>query len=142
MTTLTLVRGLPGSGKSTIAKALRVAYGTAVTEHYEADMFFVGADGSYNFDANRLYAAHQWCQGITDEMLFYKKNVIVSNTFTTLKEMRPYYEIAQKNGATFNVILCQSNFGNIHDVPVESLDRMKNRFAYDLSGLFEGNKDA
>lgn len=135
MTTLTLVRGIPGSGKSTLAKSLRVAFGSATTDHFEADQFFM-KDGVYKWDGSRVGEAHAWCHSMTDDSLFYKRDVIVSNTFTTLKELRPYFEIAKTNNARLNVILCQSNFGNIHDVPSESLERMKNRFVYDLSPLF------
>ena len=52
---LVLIRGLPGSGKSTIAKEL------AVTgfEHFEADMFFP-VDGVYRYEASRIRHAHTW----------------------------------------------------------------------------------
>jgi predicted kinase len=46
MATLTIVRGLPGSGKSTYAKSLNVF-------HIEADMFCM-KDGKYEFDAERV----------------------------------------------------------------------------------------
>lgn len=140
MNTLTLIRGLPGSGKSTLAKKLK-SVATAITEHFEADQFFI-VDGVYTFDATKLGQAHFWCMRETDDALFYKKDVIVSNTFTKLKEMRPYFEIAQKNGASVNVILCQNSFGSIHDVPQETLDAMKARFTYDISDLFTKADDA
>ena len=58
MKELFLLRGLPGSGKSTLAKSISEV-------HYEADMYFVDADGNYNFDATLLKDAHNWCQTIT-----------------------------------------------------------------------------
>jgi predicted kinase len=136
MNTLTLIRGIPGSGKSTLAKQLVTANGSQVTEHFEADMYFMSASGIYNFDPSKLGFAHSWCMGITDDTLFYKKNVIVSNTFTTIKEMRPYVALAEKYNATLNIILCQSQFGSVHSVPESSMDAMRKRFAYDLSPLF------
>jgi adenylate kinase family enzyme len=45
-----LVRGIPGSGKSTFAKSLG---GT----HFETDQFFM-VDGKYNFDGSKLKEAH------------------------------------------------------------------------------------
>ncbi len=136
MTTLTLIRGIPGSGKSTLASQLVVAQGHAVTKHFEADMYF-SRNGKYEFDATKLGAAHAWCQAETDDALFYKFNVIVSNTFTTIKELKPYFELAQKNGAKVVVLLAQSNFKNIHDVPDEALQRMRDRFVYDLTPLYD-----
>lgn len=135
MTTLTLVRGLPGSGKSTLAQKLRVAYGTQTTDHFEADQFFT-KDGVYKWDGMQIGEAHAWCQNSTDDALFYKRDVIVSNTFTTIKELRPYFAIAKDAKANLNVIVCQRNFGTIHDVPEKSLEAMKNRFVWDISSLF------
>jgi energy-coupling factor transporter ATP-binding protein EcfA2 len=63
-TELVLIRGLPGAGKSTMAKVLAlVGY-----EHFEADMFFV-KDGTYCYDRTRIRDAHAWCQNMTREAL-------------------------------------------------------------------------
>ncbi len=45
-TNLILIRGLPGSGKTTFAKELASTFGV---KHYEADMFFE-VDGVYKFN--------------------------------------------------------------------------------------------
>lgn len=121
MTTLTLIRGLPGSGKTTLA-------GKLMTAHFEADMYFYNQDGDYEFDVNLLRYAHIWCQDRTQSYLEEGIDVVVSNTFTTLKEMRPYYEMAKELGVKFNVITCHGQFGNIHNVPEETLAKMKARF--------------
>lgn len=128
---LILVRGLPGSGKSTIAKQLGGI-------HLEADMFFM-RDGEYEFDANRLREAHEWCQKQTRYWLSVSDLVAVSNTFTTVKELRPYFDIAQEFGIVPNVIVAQGDFGNIHNVPEETLERMQARFAYNISELYNGS---
>ena len=61
---LVLIRGPPGSGKSTMAKVLAlVGFG-----HFEADMYFV-VDGRYRYDASRIREAHAWCQTRTREAL-------------------------------------------------------------------------
>lgn len=130
MCDLILVRGLPGSGKSTIAKGLNLDF------HFEADQFFM-VDGVYKFDANRLHLAHQWCQDQTREKLAMGGRVAVSNTFTTIRELRPYFDIARERGITPNVILAQNSFNNVHNVPQEALDRMRARFQYDISSLFQ-----
>lgn len=127
---LIIIRGLPGSGKSTLARQFDMF-------HFETDQFFVDAKGTYNFDASKLHQAHATCQDATDGFLKMNHDVVVSNTFTTLKELRPYFEIAKKHGIVPTVIHCQNQFKNVHDVPQEALDRMKARFQHDISPLFK-----
>ena len=93
MKKLFIIRGLPGAGKSTLAKSI------GVVEHYEADMYFVAPDGSYQFDVTRIKDAHQWCKDLV--MMAMKRDepkVVVSNTFTQEWEMEAYYELAAKFG--------------------------------------------
>jgi predicted kinase len=128
---LTLIRGLPGSGKSTLAKFISGGIG-----HYEADMFFIDKNNEYKYDQSKIGNAHEWCKGATNNHLDMGYDTVVSNTFTTIRELRPYFEIAYEFGIIPNVILCQSQFKNIHDVPAEVLVKMKQRFCYDISPLF------
>lgn len=128
---LILLRGLPGSGKSTIAAAMDKELDSI---HLEADMFFM-TDGTYKFDADLLHRAHMWCQNEADKYLKKDYVVIVSNTFTTIKELRPYFDIGFNNGILPVVYLAQNQFKNVHDVPEESLERMKRRFVFDVSPL-------
>jgi predicted kinase len=130
-----LIRGLPGSSKSTLAGDMSFAY--PFSEHFEADMYFIDSDGNYNFDASKLRQAHKWCQEQTDRVLAEGEMVVVSNTFTTKKELKPYFELAKKYNIIPTVILCQNNFGSIHNVPEETIEKMKQRFQYDISELFE-----
>ena len=61
---------------------------------------------------------------------------VVSNTFTTMKEMRPYFELAREFGITPTVMVAQNDWGNVHNVPALTLGRMKTRFEYDITDLF------
>ena len=119
---LILVRGIPGSGKTTYVKNNLKGH-----RHYEADMFF-NKDGKYDFDKNKLGKAHNWCFNQTKKDLENGKKVVVSNTFTTAKEVNKYLKLAKDLNKKVKVIRTTGNYKNIHDVPKESIDRMKKRF--------------
>ena len=118
--TLYLLRGLPGSGKSTLAKSMAKRLGAI---HIEADMYFVH-DGYYHFNPSRLKDAHTWCLVTAWALLESGRDVIVANTFTQAWEMRPYLDI----GFPTDVICCAGNFGSIHGVPQDTIDRMAERW--------------
>jgi predicted kinase len=129
MKTLTLLRGLPGSGKSTFAKSLG-------GEHIEADMFFVDREtGEYKFDATKLKLAHNWCAiQVQKAMVEDEPKIIVSNTFTQEWEMKTYYDLAKMHGyRVFSIIVENRHDGiNEHNVPEEKLEQMKHRFQIKL----------
>lgn len=135
MTTFYLIRGLPGSGKSSLASVLEKA---SVLEHnvirVEADDFFLDHEGNYNFDATKLKQAHEYCYSKASEYLKLEYDVIVSNTSTTEKEVKHYQELAEKNNATFVSIIVENRHGNtsVHNVPAEKIQQMKNRFSIKL----------
>jgi predicted kinase len=134
MAKLILIRGIPGSGKSTMAKAM--VEGTQA-RHIEADMYFVDPHtGKYEWDGMRIGHAHEWCIDRAGLYLRSNVDVVVSNTFTRLKEMRPYFELAKVLGVQVNVLLAQGAFQNIHGVPAHVLKNMKDRFEYDVSSLY------
>lgn len=116
---LVLIRGLPGSGKTTMASVLaQVGYA-----HFEADMFFV-VDGVYRYDPSRIRDAHAWCQRKTREALALGRRVVVSNTFTRLQEMEPYRSMT----TNIRIIEAEGRWQNVHGVPAERLRQMAERW--------------
>ena len=120
---LVLVRGLPGSDKSTYAKSYFVGH-----IHLEADMYFIQSDGSYDWTADRLGKAHNWCFETAKIMLNNGYDVVVSNTFTTLKELNPYIELANQNDIQYAVFRMTSEYNSIHNVPQIVIEKMRIRF--------------
>jgi len=126
---LILVRGLPGSGKTTFANTLaHLPY----TYPVSADDFFYDEYGEYRFDANLLGAAHGQCKSTTENYLreYNTVTVVVHNTFTTQKELKPYLQLAEKYNAGVTTLVVENRHGNdsVHNVPSETIIKMKDRF--------------
>lgn len=85
---LLIIRGLPGSGKSSFAKI-------ACDEFFEADMYFLNENGDYIFDKSKLKLAHEWCYNkVSDAMIRGVRLIGVSNTFTMLWEFENYIKLS------------------------------------------------
>lgn len=132
MKTLYLIRGIPGSGKSSFAHDL--FRGGVVDAVIEADEYFIQEDGTYLFNPSLLGKAHSFCQERTLLALQSGNNVAVSNTSTTEKEVQVYKRIADETGAWFVSIVVENRHGNenLHNVPEEKIQQMKNRFSIKL----------
>ena len=124
---LYVIRGLPGSGKTYLARMLLAARSGYGIVHAEADMDFTDKDGNYNFEGALLKEAHEWClQQFKDNIL--KRDVIVSNTFTTQKEVQPYFNFCFKHNIPIQVIECHGQFGSVHNVPLTTITKMMERW--------------
>ena len=125
---LYIVRGIPGSGKSTFAKTLG-------GKHFETDNFFM-VDGEYKFDVTKLKAAHEWCQNSVNTAMILNittdlnNTIVVSNTFTQEWEMKPYFDMAETYGYRVFSLIVENRHGGVnqHGVPEDKLQIMKNRF--------------
>jgi predicted kinase len=120
---LILIRGLPGSGKTTMARVLaKIGYA-----HFEADMYFE-RDGAYAFDAAKLPQAHEWCLQHAVACMAAGVPCVVSNTFTRQWEMQPYIDAAVSAKVPFRVIEATGTWQNTHGVPDAAIERMKARW--------------
>lgn len=153
MKRLVIMRGLPGSGKSTEGRKLALAHmesGGQTVAICSTDSFFM-KDGEYVFDANMLGEYHGLNQYKANQyMSMGVELVIVDNTNTTHKEMEPYkysasnylYEVVEilvgkdklfpepeyfspQTYANY-IDLCVNR--NSHGVPKEAIERMARRF--------------
>jgi L-rhamnose isomerase len=108
----------------------------------EADKYFINKEtGEYNFDVTKLKDAHKYCYDLVETYMkdsmvndqFYRE-IAVSNTFTQEWEMKPYYVLAEKYGYKIFCIIVENRHGgtNLHDVPEDKLEIMRNRFEFKL----------
>jgi len=123
MNKLFIIRGLPGSGKTTLAREINAMC------HYEADMWFERFNGG-KFDASKLKEAHAWCLEQTHDALANYHDVVVANTFTRHWEYAPYLESAAKYNCQVFILIANGNFKSVHDVSQATIDAMRARFEY------------
>jgi len=93
MKTVIVMRGISGSGKSSIAQQLAPNWAICSTDNY----FMVG--GEYKFDRSKLGEYHKlnfesFCKFLTDGI----STVIVDNTNVKRKEFQKYIDKAKENG--------------------------------------------
>ena len=129
---MVIMRGLPGSGKSTAAR--KAARGAPI---FSTDDFFMRG-GEYEFDASKIVKAHQWNQKRVEKAVAKgTPTVVVDNTNVQLWEMRAYVQMAQEHGYDVEFVVAKSPWAwdvdeltkrNVHGVPKEAIARMKSSF--------------
>jgi predicted kinase len=128
-----ILRGTSGSGKSTFIKN---SFPQAVV--CSADHFFLDNDGNYNFDPKALGKAHSQCQYKFSRALDEGMScIIVDNTNTRAKEMRPYINMA--NEADYDILIVRLEVApevaasrNVHGVPADVVRAMCERLRQPL----------
>ncbi|XP_065586283.1 uncharacterized protein LOC136044739 isoform X2 [Cyrtonyx montezumae] len=100
---LLILRGLPGSGKSTLSRILLGHSRDGII--LSTDDYFRQQDG-YTYNAAQLGDAHDWNQKRAKQAMEQGKSpVIIDNTNTQAWEMKPYVEVALEKG--YRVEFCE-----------------------------------
>lgn len=129
--TLIILRGVSGAGKSTVADMLA----EGLWPICEADKFHYTQDGVYDWNVQNIQAAHVWCQSEVKEMMAWNfRKIILSNTSTSEKELKPYLELAAENGYRVISLVVENRHGNdsIHSVPQKTRDAQERRLRSSL----------
>lgn len=116
MAKLVIVRGIPGSGKSTFAKSHFP--GVLILEN---DMFFMH-NGKYCYEPSLIGYAVEWCQKAASFAAENQMDVVIANTFTDPRYIDFYKQLAEKHKLEFEVYHCIGNFQNVHGVPENVLE--------------------
>jgi predicted kinase len=128
-----ILRGVPGSGKSTFASLLS-GHHTFIAC---ADDYFVQENGEYKFDASLISHAHAWCQRqfLTAMEDPWFETVIVANTNVRPRDFAFYEKIAKEYKARVFHVVMENRHGNkdIHNVPKETLDTMRERLSTSIT---------
>lgn len=121
MRKLTIIRGIPGVGKTTLAQKLGCL-------HISTDMWFC-RDGNYEFDFGRIQSAHMWCECMVQRaMEMDTPHIAVANTFKTQKEMATYFRNAAFYKYDVEIIELAKEYGSVHNVPEEIMERARSRY--------------
>lgn len=127
-----ILRGVPGSGKSTYVASMGHSATTAARV-VSADHHFM-VDGAYKFDARKLPEAHQACWRSFYAALNERDIdvIYVDNTNISAAEIGPYVLPAESCGWQVEIITLECDpvvaaARNVHGVPAESVHRMHAR---------------
>ncbi|XP_074024141.1 NEDD4-binding protein 2-like 2 isoform X1 [Numenius arquata] len=137
---LLILRGLPGSGKSTLSRILLGQSRDGIV--FSTDDYFRQQDG-YTYNAAQLGDAHDWNQKRAKQAMEQGKSpVIIDNTNTQAWEMKPYVEVALEKGyrVEFHEPDTWWKFDpeelekrNKHGVTREKIAQMLERYEYQIS---------
>jgi predicted kinase len=136
-----VMRGLPGSGKSTTVQSLQIAGKAMGIEVFvvSADHYFMmPGTGSYRFDASKLGEAHATCMREFIRVLEARHDdftLIVDNTNISSVEIAPYMSVAAAFGVSaevWTIEVKEDEFDtcadrNIHGVPRDTIIGMRDR---------------
>lgn len=128
MKKVTIMRGIPGSGKSTWAR------NNVVGRFVSADDYFIDNNGVYVFNKDHLAAAHDLCLRNFVYLLDNETpSLVVDNTNVRAFEIAPYYRLAEAFGYHVEIIwlICDPVIAAnrcIHGVPIDLVKSMSLSF--------------
>lgn len=126
MKSITLIRGVAGSGKTTFAKEITSLEDERNYRIYSADDYFT-RNGEYKYEPKKIGLAHKCCMARTEVAMKTGINkIFVANTFTTYRELEPYIKLAIKYGYKYFSIIVENRHGHesIHNVPKDVITKM------------------
>ncbi len=128
-----LLRGLPGSGKTSLAGILSEKGKHPV---YSVDEYFTDdKSGVYEFDHRSNHLAYSACEENTRKsMMAGAEKIFVDNTFTLEWEMEPYFRLAKEFDYKISVVTVENRHGgrNVHGISSDQLEKMASKYKVKL----------
>lgn len=129
MLSLFLLRGLPGSGKSSLANELSEdgKYPVFSVDDYFTDII----TKNYNFEFDKNYLAYQQCvENTKKSMQVNCTKIFIHNTFTLEWELEPYFKLATEFNYKVFVVTVENRHGNknVHSIDDEQLQKMASKY--------------
>ena len=128
MNSLILLRGLPGSGKTTLAKELSENGKYPV---FSVDDFFTSSNGNYNFEFEKNHLAYKQCEENTKaSMQKAIPKIFIDNVFSLEWELEPYFKLASEFNYEIFVLTVENRHKghNIHQISDEQIQKMAQKY--------------
>lgn len=133
-----IMRGLPGSGKSTITEGIQSLFNRHDVVICSADDFRTDSDGNYVFDPDQLESTHRQCKQKAQLSCQQNQNVvIIDNTNIQSFEYEPYLKIAKRFGYPVIFLSMKAGDANVlskrnrHYVPLNKIKQMQSNYKED-----------
>lgn len=131
-TTLILLRGLPGAGKTTLANLLSEKKWPV----FSVDDYFTNPQTKeYTFEFEKNHLAYAACQNQTENAMKQGlEKIFVANTFTMDWELAPYFALSLRYNYKVFVATVENYHqqANLHNVSEEQLQKMAAKYKVKL----------
>lgn len=132
MNSLIILRGLPGAGKTTLAKVLSENKWPV----FSIDSYFTDpVTNDYNFEFDKNHLAYKNCEEQTRlAMLNKTEKIFIDNVFSLGWEMEPYFKLAATNNYSVFITTVENYHGhkNTHDITEEQIQKMAAKYKVKL----------
>jgi predicted kinase len=124
--TLYVVRGHPGSGKSSVGILLAPGACYAADDWFDLEAQKNGKTYAEIWNPDLLDLAHRWCRDRVEQaMICGMPRIAVTNVFRKRAEIAIFRAIAAERGYTVVVVRCENDFENVHGVPSKRVASIK-----------------
>jgi predicted kinase len=132
MNSLIILRGLPGSGKTTLANLLSENKWPV----FSIDSYFTDPKtNEYNFQFDKNHLAYKNCENQTRQAMQNKtEKIFIDNVFSLDWEIEPYFKLASEFNYSVFVTTVENYQGhkNTHKISEEQIQKMAAKYKVKL----------